>query len=446
MLCVAIRTSVYALLLSTAMLCLPALGAMAVPSANAAVAAAQAPAQIDPDVPVKFYIVARNAQGETEFLFELAERFLGNGDRYNEIFDLNVGRPQPGGGVLTDPAVIKPGWVLQLPADAEGPNIQSGPLPAADAPVTLTPTPNADTEPSGTPQLSEDSGADASLVPIIVGVLVLLAGVAATMLIIRRQRRRADRGTPFDDSLLRTDTSASWMVDRALRVLIAGAEKAGTPVPRVLGVFIEGRTMRLKLASPASAAPEPWTASEDGQSWSAPIARLQSDAASDASTEAFARLMSIGVAQSGRVFVNVDRARGAISLDGPTGITHEVLRRWLGELTGNPWSDEPRVVMIGDGLPQPEDAEHMANLEQLVPELKTESRGILVLSHAPSSAQQSMLASRFASPNFGWVVIVLTDMSTAKWRFTVSADGILRSGFLPDVRFMDRPPVLRRGQ
>jgi len=38
--------------------------------------------------------------------------------RLREIFELNVGKPQPGGGSLTDPSLIRPGWVLELPARA----------------------------------------------------------------------------------------------------------------------------------------------------------------------------------------------------------------------------------------------------------------------------------------------------------------------------------------
>lgn len=283
--------------------------------------------------------------------------------------------------------------------------------------------------------------------PIVAGVasLGILAVVAAAIIWRRRRRRgRASAGVPFDDSLLRTDTSASWMVDRSLRVLLAGLERMGMQVPKILGVFIEGSSVRLKLAGPAANPPSPWTASEDGQSWSAGIDRLQREPLSDGSMDSFARLVSLGLAESGRVFVNFSLARGPITLEGPTPAVHEVLRRWLGELVANPWSDEPRVVMIGNGLPQPREAEQMANLEQLVPELETHSRGILVLSQAPSSAQQALLISRFASPAFGWVVIVLTSTATAKWRFSVDDNGFLHSTFLPDVQYVDRPYARRR--
>jgi hypothetical protein len=57
-----------------------------------------------------------------------------------------------------------------------------------------------------------------------------------------------------------------------------------------------------------------------------------------------------------------------------------------------------------------------------------------------------MLAARFASPGFGWVVIVLGESTSAKWRVTATDDGWLRSGFLPDVRYTEQTAVRRAGE
>ena len=57
-------------------------------------------------------------------LWDLARTDLGSGERWHEIYDLNRGRPQPGGGTLTDPARIYPGWDLLIPA--AGPQAQHG--------------------------------------------------------------------------------------------------------------------------------------------------------------------------------------------------------------------------------------------------------------------------------------------------------------------------------
>ena len=54
-------------------------------------------------------------------LWDLARTYLGSGDRWHEIYDLNRGRPQPGGGTLTNPARIYPGWDLLIPAASQHP-------------------------------------------------------------------------------------------------------------------------------------------------------------------------------------------------------------------------------------------------------------------------------------------------------------------------------------
>ncbi len=55
-------------------------------------------------------------RGDT--LWDLAERHLGDGHRYAEILDLNLGRPQADGRALDDAHWIYPGWQLRLPDDA----------------------------------------------------------------------------------------------------------------------------------------------------------------------------------------------------------------------------------------------------------------------------------------------------------------------------------------
>ncbi|WP_084800700.1 LysM peptidoglycan-binding domain-containing protein, partial [Promicromonospora kroppenstedtii] len=234
--------------------------------AGEASAAAEEPAA--PSVP--YYVIAETPEGEPEYLYMIAERFLGDGERHKEIFELNKGRTQPDGGKLTDPAVVTVGWVLQMPEDAKGEGLQNGPLPGPSAAPEASAT-EATASPGGGTQTG-----GSGLEPVLIGVGLTIIAVALVLVVVYIVRRaRSNRAEPFDDSLLRTDTSASWMVDRALRVLLAACERDGLDVPGVTGVFIEGGAMRLRLAEPASPAPEPFVANEDGQSWSAPLARLQ---------------------------------------------------------------------------------------------------------------------------------------------------------------------------
>lgn len=63
------------------------------------------------------YVVQRH-----DSLWSIAEALLGNGYRWREIRDLNVGKLQPDGGALTATGdVIHPGWVLDVPSQTASP-------------------------------------------------------------------------------------------------------------------------------------------------------------------------------------------------------------------------------------------------------------------------------------------------------------------------------------
>jgi hypothetical protein len=91
--------------------------------AEPASAREQAPA---PDTPTlmeknavrKIYRVRPPAGRHHESLWEIAEKCLGDGRRYREIYSLNKGKLQPDGTRLTMASLIRPGWVLDMPADA----------------------------------------------------------------------------------------------------------------------------------------------------------------------------------------------------------------------------------------------------------------------------------------------------------------------------------------
>jgi hypothetical protein len=83
---------------------------------------------------VKYYVVAPPAGRNFDSLWEIAQRYLGDGRRYREIFALNDGRMQPDGGELNRANLIRPGWILALPGDAQGPGLSS------TAPADLLPT------------------------------------------------------------------------------------------------------------------------------------------------------------------------------------------------------------------------------------------------------------------------------------------------------------------
>ncbi|URN06867.1 hypothetical protein LUW74_28500 [Actinomadura madurae] len=68
----------------------------------------------------KIYRVQPPEGRHHESLWEIAEKCLGEGRRYKEIYSLNKGHIQPDGTRLTIASLIRPGWILEMPADAKG--------------------------------------------------------------------------------------------------------------------------------------------------------------------------------------------------------------------------------------------------------------------------------------------------------------------------------------
>ncbi|MDG4834186.1 BTAD domain-containing putative transcriptional regulator [Solwaraspora sp. WMMD1047] len=83
-------------------------------------------------------------------LSRLADRHLGDADRWPDIYDRNKGRRFPVGGTLTDPNLIQPGWTLHLPTrhthdSGTPPAPPAAPRPPATAPADPPPAPDCAT-------------------------------------------------------------------------------------------------------------------------------------------------------------------------------------------------------------------------------------------------------------------------------------------------------------
>jgi len=66
----------------------------------------------------KVYVVQPPHGRHHESLWEIAEKCLGDGRRYHEIYRLNQHKEQPDGSRLRMADLIRPGWVLDMPDDA----------------------------------------------------------------------------------------------------------------------------------------------------------------------------------------------------------------------------------------------------------------------------------------------------------------------------------------
>lgn len=148
--------------------------------------------------------VHRVVQGDN--LWDIAARYLSDGERWREIYRLNAGKPQPDRRALTDPGLIYPGWVLLLPSPHRHPNT----APPCEPPTPAKPSPGHISSPSPaprTPKRSPVPSANPSAQPaqhhqthptvvelpsgLIIGIS--LAGAISTAVVMTRMHRRRAR-------------------------------------------------------------------------------------------------------------------------------------------------------------------------------------------------------------------------------------------------------------
>jgi DNA-binding SARP family transcriptional activator len=204
-------------------------------------------AAVDPDCPPDASDGRVYTVGEGDSLWRIAERELGDGQRWREIFAANQGRRMGDGQRLRDGGLILPGWHLLLPAPPGAPpSPAADPAPADPGPPTrpepATPAPPAAAAPSTAapdrpepPSLAPapDDGDHATrrdIVELPSGSMVglsLAVGIAAALAVagLRRRRRRRPLWPPAPSA----QRSADRPVSATARLLAFAAARAGHP-------------------------------------------------------------------------------------------------------------------------------------------------------------------------------------------------------------------------
>jgi nucleoid-associated protein YgaU/DNA-binding SARP family transcriptional activator len=314
-------------------------------------------------------------------LWDIAEEHLGDGHRYREVFDVNVGRPQLDGDALIDPSLIEPGWTLDLP-DADAPvatppaptSATATPLPPAETPVPTTipapattvpaasgqeppvPAPpsaaNGEHESSGGSELVDDD----ERAPIgafgIAGGLLATGLAAAVSVRRRRQRMRRAPGTelpsfpvetaPVLDAIADEDIDVALGVDHALRRLgRALATHEQVPVPVV--ATVSANQLDLLLDRDCQTAPEGWGAMAAGRIWQTKLDASFDDPS--AGPAWLPTLVSFGALDSDGLLLNLE-AVGAIGLVGDQAASAALARSIAVELALTPLADVPAVHVV----------------------------------------------------------------------------------------------------
>ncbi|WP_138757696.1 LysM peptidoglycan-binding domain-containing protein [Modestobacter altitudinis] len=323
-------------------------------------------------------------------LWSIAEDVSGDGENWREVWQANRGRGEPDGAVFTDPALIRPGWELSIPA-TEGPALPpiqatdplpdhqpdgppAGPaLPPPDVePATTSPAPapastsagEVSTGPSSTDARSSTEQASDSALGLYVGGGTLLAGVSLAALTRYRRRqfrhRRPGRliaSTPPElvrvERALQSAGSAdvTWL-DQALRSLVhALANAEGARLPDVVAVCMTDDVLTLVLTSSVSPVPAPWTVDEAGTRWSVrrgdPLPYDELDRSRFFAP--YPALASVGSTAEGEHWLLDLERIGAMSVAGDAERGLDLVRFLAAELAHNTWSEMLHVTMVGFG-------------------------------------------------------------------------------------------------
>ncbi len=418
-------------------------------------------------------------------LWDIAERYLGDGLRYKEIWEMNKDVTQPDGRQLKNADLIYPGWVMKLPNDATGAGLK-----VVDHASGLTPTSPSPDETAGaftTEQAAEQASAGAATVEHGFALpggawspfFGVTGGLALAGAVLGLRRRKAsyslgelwgartagqsqpDPTNPTPDgggagSRLGQESevsAAAWM-DRALR-----SWNGSTPLPAPTAVSLGAPGLAVHFEDkPRCAVPRGWSAHSD-KVWT-----VTRDAKLEGTGPApLPGLVTVGRDDRGAaVFVDPESAGGIVALDGADRQARGVALSMAVDTGTHPWADDRLVTLVGfaddvtavgqGSIRRTSDLgrvlERLQNLATfqrracrdagaasvrdarvLRPELDW-TYHLILCSGMPSPDEVSELTALAADPQVALGVVVVGSLPSAAVRLTARGDGRLVSPLL----------------
>ncbi|NEA31503.1 BTAD domain-containing putative transcriptional regulator [Streptomyces sp. SID13031] len=430
----------------------------------------------------KIYTVKAPVGHHHDNLWEIAEKHLGDGRRYKEIYELNKERLQPDGQHLHLARLIMPGWDLIMPEDAVGvdrvPVHQATPTAVAKpSTTTTTSTPEHEEGPVVQAPTTGETGSSHTgpggpngggggggehvtdggqtqdsrwrLPTDLLGGGLVAAGVL-TLLLVERYRRRGrdpEAAAAAAEVALRVgaDPERAGALDRAMRGLVGQCEAAGMSLPPLFGVLVDEGGIELLLAPAQSEVPAPWQALDDGRRWRIERADIPAERSGPAP---FPALVCLGRDEYERdVLVDLEAASGALSLQGDTVVAREVATSVAVQLATNPWTDLLRVTTSGlpDALAEvlADRLRVVGDIDLVIPEfeaggIETEvlsgrvsrsaeaSPQYVVLGAPPSEETANRLTALAGRNRAGFGLLVAGTVPGARWQLQVDETGTLR--------------------
>jgi DNA-binding SARP family transcriptional activator len=330
-------------------------------------------------------------------LWTIAERYLGAGDRYAELDALNLGREMGDGLVFTDPSVILPGWLLQLPRRAvpvaqgfqqrqrhqygqphqghpSGDHRFGDPHQAAraDGPESqLAPSAGGSQDAGSGKRDGEFADGryeeDQQAVPpepgMLAAALVILERLRRRQGQHRRRRRRIE--LPTDTEAQRPEqkpcTAGAFIPPESLRDVLCdlseGVARGGHPLPPIFGIHLTADRMDVLLAAPGvGPPPAPFTIAPGGHEmcWTADLrdaspewttARLVPGEVGDL----LPGLFTAGMFEDGGYLLLDLEALRVTCCDGPGSLIDRLLATVATELAASRWSGWYDLLLVGFG-------------------------------------------------------------------------------------------------
>ncbi|WP_326550665.1 LysM peptidoglycan-binding domain-containing protein [Micromonospora sp. NBC_01813] len=392
-----------------------------------------APAGAAETVEVKVYVVPPGASRD-ESLPAIAERTLGDPGRAGEIFELNRSRPQPDGFGLTQPSDLpRPGWVLQLPEDAAGPDVRTGRVAAPGRPYW-----NIKLVLSLIGCVVIGTGTGLFLARRRVGGWVRrTVGQARQARALRRRRAALLRRRGELAVELTADAVLPAVVGRGVGELTGSAAAANTEVYAVLA-GTDG--LRAWLSSPARP-PVGWTSEHRGH-WHRDV--TTTDPAVSYPADDRALLVRVGGTADGTLFADLSWLDGVLSVAGDPAVAADAVAALLLEVA----RQRPHLPVVSVGpVPDPRlvpagahRVERIADLREVVRAaaparagsvvLRDAARrrrlaGLMVLCGPLDESEAGQLVELCSSECGDWAAVVSGPVPGAHWRWQARPDGTM---------------------
>lgn len=437
-------------------------------------------------------------------LWDIADRELGDGERYPELVEASQGLPQPDGGQLTSADDIRPGWQVMIPTQAQA----QAPAPAPAAPasttsaaseldetmsnstggaasssdsariaqVSTTATPDQpETEPATTSHVGASGLGSAPVAPerdvtiqeqqgpSATSGLGLLAG-AGVLAFVEARRRRQRRGRlpgwrivlPSDaatraEAWLRAAADAPGHADLDAALADLAARCAPGRLPSLRAARLGDTEIEVYIVEEHLELPAPWVAAGGG-TWV--LERRHVTGPARPLPTPWPALVTIGEDEAkARIFMNLDEI-GVLELHGDDPGTEAVLTALAVDLATSE-QIRGRVTVVGAladlatavGGPR---LSYRPDVEDVLARLEGQSGvsagdpEILLIAAQPSPTQLSRLRALVAGAPRGALSVVSTTRGLSDWSLEVEGRHEGLSAVLAPVGMALRPAALSR--